>query len=252
METDMRWLKHMTATRDDERIASLIDRMGYAMETGSTKCSLRWPISKWSAALQVHPPNLSRLLADLGSEGLLTFSRDGSMIELSVPNLLKYRDEYSRKSGQSPDNVRTKIEKQIQIQKKSITKPASANPAEAQSFELQPTNGKPPKKAQLVHRGNPGWPDKKWATWVSILKADPIRQKCSGARDAYGKRVITDEDAEWMLQAHSRSNRKDLDPTSEFAPSFVGWLKSALDAMETGMRVEEFSGVSFYRPRDVI
>ena len=128
----MRWLKHLTVARDDERIAALIDRMGWRgyglwwaileiiagrMEKGSTKCSLHYPVSKWAALLQLHPPNVYRTLAGIGADGLLTLRctpadglltprctpADGLLtprctpadIEITVPNLLKYRDEYS-------------------------------------------------------------------------------------------------------------------------------------------------------------
>jgi hypothetical protein len=123
----MRWLKHMTATRDDEKVAALIDRLGYegyglwwavletiaaSMEKGSEKCSLRYPISKWAAELQLHPPNVCRQLADLCAEGLLAMSRSDAGIELTAPNLLKYRDEYAQRSGQSPDTLPTKKQSQ--------------------------------------------------------------------------------------------------------------------------------------------
>lgn len=72
--------------------------------------------------------------------------------------------------------------------------------------------------------------------------ADPIRQKASGAKDDFGRRVLTVEDAQWITEAHARSNRKDLDPNSNFSGCFNGWLKTALDAREMDIAVEKFIG----------
>lgn len=127
----MRWLKHMTATRDDEKVARLVAKLGHegyglwwmiletvagSIENGSGRYSLSYPCSKWAASLQLHPPNVRRQLAAIAAEGLLELRCNGAEIEVIIPNLLKYRDEYSRKSGHSPDNVRSKQQKQKQIQ----------------------------------------------------------------------------------------------------------------------------------------
>src|SRR6478609_844252 len=127
----MRWLKHMTATKHDEKVALLLDKLGHegyglwwmiietiaaSIESGSDKCSLRYPVSRWAAELQLHPPNVTRRLAAIAATGLLEMSCDAAGIMLTAPNLLKYRDEYSKKSGHSPDTLRSKKQKQIQKQ----------------------------------------------------------------------------------------------------------------------------------------
>ena len=47
-------------------------------------------------------------ISELSTKDLLT---------ISIPNILKFRDEYSKKSGQNPEGVRSKIQIQKQIQK---------------------------------------------------------------------------------------------------------------------------------------
>jgi hypothetical protein len=120
----MRWLKHLTTAKDDEKIALLISECGHAayglwwmvlelvgreMDTKSGKCSLTYPASKWAAELYLRPQDvrskLSAIGLDRGAGALLKLSWDGSKITAEIPNLLKYRDEYSRKSGQSPDTL---------------------------------------------------------------------------------------------------------------------------------------------------
>lgn len=123
----MRWLKHMTATRKDEKVAALIHKAGHdgyglwwmvletvaaSMDKGSTKCSLKYPVSKWATELQLLPQHVCRKLVALHVAGLLELRKDGDAIELTIPNLLKYRDEYARKSGHTPDSVRSKIQRQ--------------------------------------------------------------------------------------------------------------------------------------------
>ncbi len=49
-----------------------------------------------------------------GNESETNRKQNENILEIEIPNLLKYRDEYSRKSGQAPDkvplNIRSKIE----------------------------------------------------------------------------------------------------------------------------------------------
>ncbi len=118
----MRWLKHLTDTRQDERVARMIADGGHAayglwwmvletiarkMESGTNKCSLRYPLSKWAVELQTTPCNVRRRVAVLVAAGLLRMRCNKSGIELCAPNLLKYRDEWqSRLGGNSGARVK--------------------------------------------------------------------------------------------------------------------------------------------------
>jgi hypothetical protein len=73
---------------------------------------------------------------------LVELRRAAGEIEVSVPNLLKYRDEYARKSGHSPDIVRHKKQRQIQIQIQST----EASPRE----KLNPEGEAPPTVPQTT------------------------------------------------------------------------------------------------------
>ncbi|HEV2418660.1 MAG TPA: hypothetical protein VGX94_12715 [Terriglobia bacterium] len=124
----MRWLKHMVATRRDERITRLIAQYGYesyghywaVTETvaelmdGTERCSVRYPVTSWSHLLSVRGSHVRSTLAKLEVTGLVTVEWNGSDVTVTIPNLLKYRDEYSRKSGPSPDTVGSKKQKQKQ------------------------------------------------------------------------------------------------------------------------------------------
>lgn len=99
----------------------------------SNRCSVKYPVSEWASKLHVAPQNLRRQLQPLLDSGLIVevpadacpppsaaaeASQDCSRrvteasqrrnrrvaeIELQAPNLLKYRDEYSKRSGHATD-----------------------------------------------------------------------------------------------------------------------------------------------------
>jgi hypothetical protein len=85
----------------------VLEIIAESMDKSSEKCSLRYPLSKWAAELQLLLQNVCRQLAVLDAVGLLSISRDGAALEVSAPNSLKYRVEYSqrskKKSGYSPE-----------------------------------------------------------------------------------------------------------------------------------------------------
>ena len=124
----MRWIKHMTATPQDEKIARLIADHGHAgyglwwlvVEAvaarleGEGHPSVTYPVTKWSHLLSLRGSHVRQALLKLEVTHLVTVEWVGSEIRVTIPNLLKYRDEYSRKSGVAPDSVRSKKQKQKQ------------------------------------------------------------------------------------------------------------------------------------------
>jgi len=123
----MRWFKHMTNSRNDEKLAELLathglegyafwwlllEVIGAAVEKDHGP-ELTYPITQWALALHSHPNRVRKYLVALGSEAgsggcslLVADNLPDGRIRVQIPNLLKYRDEYSRKSGHSPDSVR--------------------------------------------------------------------------------------------------------------------------------------------------
>ncbi len=157
----MRWIKHMTATRRDEKIAAYLEMCGpkYRMEaygfywavlecvaasieSGSSNCSASYAISAWSNLLGCHHHTVGKYVSKLASAGLLladypkvtsglpqgypqvtrgsnrevTRMYPGGNLKVTIPNLLKYRDEYSQRSGQTPASLPSKKQRQKQIQ----------------------------------------------------------------------------------------------------------------------------------------
>lgn len=137
----MKWIKHQTATRRDEKVARLISEGGEKgmalyglywmvqeiiaeqMEGPNPNCSVSYPISVWSHLLVTRGSLVVSTLSRLGATGLVTVERDGCDIRVTNRKLLKYRDEYSRKSGHDPDKVAPDIEQnRIEEEKEKHTK----------------------------------------------------------------------------------------------------------------------------------
>lgn len=141
----------MTSTWDDEKIAALVGKGGDAglalygafwriaeiiasqMEGPAPSCAVSYPIWKWTRLLFVRKSYLLSVLLRLQKEGLIDIegdlNGDGSVI-VKMPNLLKYRDEYSRKSGHAPANVPPilDIDKEEEKHKKKKHKARSVPP----------------------------------------------------------------------------------------------------------------------------
>src|SRR5262245_2336655 len=86
----MRWLKHMTATRQDERIADYLNECGPALahegygfywallevvashvENGTNKCSATYPLAMWSKMLFCHHHKAAKYFGKLAKAGLI-------------------------------------------------------------------------------------------------------------------------------------------------------------------------------------
>jgi hypothetical protein len=123
----MKWLKHMTATWDDERVARLVEGGGMEalarygaywrlceivagqMDGNTTQTSVQFPLSRWSTLLQLRT-NTRSIVQKIADCGLIEVELLGNDIRVSIPNLLKLRDEYSRKSGVTPDKLPPRTE----------------------------------------------------------------------------------------------------------------------------------------------
>lgn len=131
----MRWFKHLTETRNDEKIARLISKGGHAayglwwmvlesiarqIDNGTENCSVCYPVRVWAAQLSLRPCNVRRSLAVLVATGLLQMRDTNAGLDLSVPNLLKFRDEWQRRLS-SDSGARIQSQKQIQMQKQIQT-----------------------------------------------------------------------------------------------------------------------------------
>ena len=118
----MKWFRHITVSHQDSKISRFLDSSGLAgygawwlvleliageMGKEDRKCSAEHSLTQWSRFLRCHSNWVKSYLGSMQSAGLVELQIVDDRYRVSVPNLLKYRDEYSRKSGHGPESVRT-------------------------------------------------------------------------------------------------------------------------------------------------
>ena len=130
---DLRWFKHLSTAHDDTALAALLDEMGYE------GYGLYWMLLEYFAAAMKKDcesvPEITHTVIQRGEICRCSsrkFARFGAIcsklrlicaetapdlrrncsrratkqLRICIPKLLKYRDEYSKKSGQTPDKLR--------------------------------------------------------------------------------------------------------------------------------------------------
>lgn len=120
----MRWFKHMTQSAYDEKLSQLRDEYGLegygfwwsiveiiaAQVDENEQTSVTFSAKKWGNSLGISAKKF-RIIAEFCAKiGLIFVKSDEKTITISMPNILKYRDEYTerkaKKSGQNRENVR--------------------------------------------------------------------------------------------------------------------------------------------------
>ena len=106
----MKWFKHLSNARDDERIAQLEDAAGLegygfyfklleivasAMD-GTDRCEVGYSISRWGTLTNCHPIKARTLVGKVVSCGLVESRLDGDRLLVRIPNLLKFRDNHTK------------------------------------------------------------------------------------------------------------------------------------------------------------
>lgn len=144
----MRWVKHMTAAWDDERIAKLVGKGGVEglaaygiwwrlieiiaarVDGKSIQCSVTYDVTRWSLLLSLRGSHVRHWLEKLALTGVLTAEWVGTEITVTIPKLLKYRDEYSKKSVQGPVQEKEREQKESTTEEEHKTNtPAVADKA---------------------------------------------------------------------------------------------------------------------------
>jgi hypothetical protein len=229
----MRWMKHLTTARNDERLQEIRSQYGpegyglwwliceiVAEQMDETdKCEVSYPMSAWAAKLQISKRKTTDFFRELSDIYLIFLEYDNSncvgKIKIKIPKLLKYRDEYSKKlrtnSGVTPDKIRSK--KEIE---KEIENTDSKEPLKDGAVTDKPK--RPPQANKLSDD-----------EWMSQIKANPAYEGINietlkGKMDAWcmtkGKKPTRARLLNWL-------NREE----KPMAPS----IKSNLDAIFTDL-----------------
>jgi len=99
----------------------ILEVIASQMDT-TDKCSANYSAKKWGSFCGFSAKRFQKVAEKLAEFSSISVKKTGEFLEIECHNLLKYRDEYSKKSGQTPDKVRSKIQKQIQKQKQNTEK----------------------------------------------------------------------------------------------------------------------------------
>ena len=120
----MRWFKHMSGLSRDEGVCRYLDAAndrqaayGFLIRMlelvaekmtptgGAKECTLEYSLREWRRILDCNHNRLKMYLPLLDVIPWVSVELAESFYRVSVPKMLIWRDEYTRKSGQTPDNV---------------------------------------------------------------------------------------------------------------------------------------------------
>lgn len=168
----MRWFKHLTRSHEDENLCKIIDRFGiegYGIYwiileriagnmDGTETPSLEISIRNWSKSVGISPKKLQNFVRFSANLGCFVAIFSGHTLRIECPKLLKYKDEYARKSGHKqascPDNIpkqsETETETDIDTEKKPPKSPLPGDllpgiPEEPQKPKQKPKRKREPK-----------------------------------------------------------------------------------------------------------
>lgn len=115
----MRWFKHLSMAHSDHAVSAILEELGAeaygvwwliiediaaSMESKSTQTFAIHSDVKWSQICYCSARKFRSIAIRLQEKGLIVCISTDNRLQIDVPKLLKFRDEYSKKSGQSPDS----------------------------------------------------------------------------------------------------------------------------------------------------
>ena len=127
----MKYFKHMCHSHQDEKLQELIDKFGpegygvYWLLCERIGLNLqdfndfrKHSVKNWAHFCKIRPTKLTKMVEFMSNlenfsqkKSLIISKFDQNQLLIKIPNLIKYRDEYSIKktriSGQTPDKLRT-------------------------------------------------------------------------------------------------------------------------------------------------
>jgi len=114
-EYELRWIKHLTAAASDEKLSAVISEIGLEgyglfwrileviasqINGEEQKDCCTYPEDVWAKTLWISRKKFRNMLKTLENHKLFLVSeseKNVKQITIKCPNILKYRDEYSRK-----------------------------------------------------------------------------------------------------------------------------------------------------------
>lgn len=115
----MRWFKHLSMAHNDTEMSAVLEELGAeaygvwwliledvasCMDKNSSAAIAIHSDVKWSQICYCSARKLRSIVSRLNEKGLISATSTDNRLQIEVRNLLKYRDEYSKKSGVAPDS----------------------------------------------------------------------------------------------------------------------------------------------------
>lgn len=134
----MKWFKHMSDLPRDEGVSRYLDAAGkdrvtaygflmFVLEaiaarmdanTGHLVCSATYSISHWGRITYSHPNRVRKYLRLCRVTGWVQVAFEEGSCKVSVPRMVEWRDDYTRKSGVRPEKVAQSREEEIREDKR--------------------------------------------------------------------------------------------------------------------------------------
>ena len=139
----VRWMKHLTMAHDDEVVAELLETCGAEfygvfwllcehiaapMEPGKMNPRASHSFAKWASICHCSARVFRSIAGRMAEKNLIILESTEDRVAIIIPNILKYKDEYAKKSGHSPE----------QEQKESRER------AEGEQIQIPPLSGDAP------------------------------------------------------------------------------------------------------------
>lgn len=156
----MKWFKHMTNASDDTFIAGLEETFGlegYArwwklleavaaqMKKGGRPAAA-YPWVKWQTLLRGKRNKLETFLERLRNESRINTHQTGNVLEIEVPNLLKFLDEYSTRVGTDSGATRDPVRASSSASTSGFLFQVEEDPTKKRDREEDSLAVEPPKK----------------------------------------------------------------------------------------------------------
>ena len=139
----MKWFKHMTNSSLDERLARFTDKYGLeaygffwrvleaiAENVDETnRKHIEYSIKTWCKLLGIRPQTFRKLIQESSVLGLFQVSFNSDLVTVESPNILKYRDEWTRKKSRTPEqNSEKDKEKETEKEEENPPAPPDVDP----------------------------------------------------------------------------------------------------------------------------
>lgn len=174
----MKWFKHQSNARDDERVARLEDKAGLEgygfyfkmleivaqMIDESDRCDVTFSLSRWGRQANITSKKFMFLVQCCADVGLMFVQRSDNDITVKIPNLLKHRDNHTKNlQAASKQELDTDTEKEADKEEEKNNTKTSVDSDES-SGSVPDEKPKPPRKQKT-----PDGVDEVFDYWKSVM-----------------------------------------------------------------------------------